>query len=239
MRFQRNYSRKMMGQGIALAGNFMQGSGMPEPISTISNTNENIIPVINSVGPKFNPNRPPMGDLLSMTGRELKELEQEGSGIKLAGQRKRMMGCGDFMVSKVLPYNLKLLGLKNNKALNEAFLSGDIKHASDMFMNHLLSDKKINSKKLLKDVQALRNLHFRSLSKVSQKGEGIVEGFKKFGEKAKDVIQSIARGVEKYAPVVEKGLNIFSEVAPETAEKYGPGIKKALGTAVKLAPLLL
>ena len=51
--------------------------------------------------------------------------------------------------------------------------------------------------------------------------------------------QSIARGVEKYAPMVEKGLNIFSEVAPETAEKYGPGIKKALGTAVKLAPLLL
>jgi hypothetical protein len=66
-----------------------------------------------------------------------------------------------------------------------------------------------------------------------------VDGFKKFGAKAKDVIQSIARGVEKYAPAIEKGLNIFSEVAPETAEKYGPGIKKALGTAVKLAPLLL
>ncbi len=237
MRFQRNYSRKMMGQGIALAGNFMQGSG--EPISTISNTNDNIIPVINSAGPKFNPDRPPVGDLLSMTGRELKELEQEGSGIKLAGQRRKMMGCGDFMVSKVLPYNLKLLGLKNNKSLNKAFLSGDIKHASDMFMNHLLNDKKINSKKLLKDVQSLRNLHFRSLSKVSQKGEGIVDGFKKFGAKAKDVIQSIARGVEKYAPVVEKGLNILGEVAPETAGKYGPGIKKALGTAVKLAPLLL
>jgi hypothetical protein len=239
MRFQRNYSRKMMGQGIALAGNFMQGSGMPEPISTISNTNENIIPVINSVGPKFNPDRPPMGDLLSMTGRELKELEQEGSGIKLAGQRKRMMGCGDFMVSKILPYNLKLLGLKNNKSLNEAFLSGDIRHASDMFMNHLLNDKKINSKKLLNDVQALRNLHFRSLSRVSQKGSGIVEGFKKFGERSKEVLQSIARGVQKYAPVVEKGLNILGEVAPETAEKYGPGIKKVLGTAVKLAPLLL
>ncbi len=114
MRFQRNYSRKMMGQGIALAGNYMQGSG--EPISTISNTNENIIPVINSAGPKFNPDKPPMGDLLSMTGRELKELEQEGSGIKLAGQRRKMMGCGDFMVSKVLPYNLKLMGLKNNKS---------------------------------------------------------------------------------------------------------------------------
>ncbi len=66
-----------------------------------------------------------------------------------------------------------------------------------------------------------------------------MDGFKKFGEKAKDVIQSIARGVEKYAPVVEKGLNIFSEISPETAEKYGPGIKKALSTAVKLAPLLL
>jgi hypothetical protein len=39
--------------------------------------------------------------------------------------------------------------------------------------------------------------------------------------------------------MVEKGLNILTEVAPETAEKYGPGIKKALGTAVKLAPLLL
>ena len=239
MRCQRNYSRKMMGQGIALAGNYMQGGSMPEPISTISNTNDNIIPVINSAGPKFNPDKPPQGNLLEMTGRELKELEQEGSGIKLAGQRRKMIGCGDFMVSKVLPYNLKLLGLKNNKSLNEAFLSGDIKHASDMFMNHLLNDKKINSKKLLKDVQALRNLHFRSLSKVSQKGEGIVSGFKKFGEKAKDVIQSIARGVEKYAPMVEKGLNILGEVAPETAGKYGPGIKKALGTAVKLAPLLL
>jgi hypothetical protein len=47
-----------------------------------------------------------------------------------------MMGCGDFMVSKVLPYNLKLMGLKNNKSLTEAYLSGDIKHASEMFMNH-------------------------------------------------------------------------------------------------------
>jgi hypothetical protein len=74
----------MMGKGITLAGNYMQGSGMSEPISTISNTNDNIIPVINSAGPKFNPDRPPMGDLLSMTGRELKELEQEGSGIKLS-----------------------------------------------------------------------------------------------------------------------------------------------------------
>jgi hypothetical protein len=83
------------------------------------------------------------------------------------------------------------------------------------------------------------NLHFRSLSKVSQRGEGIVSGFKKFGEKAKDVIQSIARGVEKYAPTIEKGLNILGEVSPETVGKYGPGIKKALGTAVKLAPLLL
>ena len=55
------------------------------------------------------------------------------------------------------------------------------------------------AKKLLKDVQALRNLHFRSLSKVSQKGSGIVDGFKKFGAKAKDVIQSIARGVSKKA----------------------------------------
>ncbi len=118
MRFQRNYSRKMMGQGIALAGNYMQGGSMPEPISSISNTNENIIPVINSSlsGPKFNPDRPPMGNLLEMTGRELKELEQEGSGIKLAGQRRKMMGCGDFMVTRVLPYNLKLLGLKNNKS---------------------------------------------------------------------------------------------------------------------------
>jgi hypothetical protein len=93
-----------------------------------------------------------------------------------------MMGCGDFMVGKILPYNLKLMGLKNNKSLNEAFLTGDIKHASDMFMNHLLNDKIIKSKKLLKDVQALRKLHFRSLSKVSQKGRGIVEGFKNFGE---------------------------------------------------------
>ena len=39
------------------------------------------------------------------------------------------------------------MGLKNNKSFNEAFLSGDIKHASEMFMNHLLNDKKINSKK--------------------------------------------------------------------------------------------
>ena len=66
-----------------------------------------------------------------------------------------------------------------------------------------------------------------------------MEGFKKFGAKAKDVIQSIARGVEKYAPMFEKGLNILGEVAPETTGKYAPGIKKALGTAVKLAPLLL
>ena len=66
-----------------------------------------------------------------------------------------------------------------------------------------------------------------------------MEGFKRFGSKAKDVIQSIARGVEKHAPIVEKGLNILGEVAPETTQKYGPGIKKALGTAVKLAPLLL
>ena len=45
MRFQRSYTRKMMGSGISLAGNFMQGGGMPEPITTISNTNENIISV--------------------------------------------------------------------------------------------------------------------------------------------------------------------------------------------------
>jgi hypothetical protein len=38
---------------------------------------------------------------------ELKELEQQGSGIKLAGQRK-IMGCGEFMTGRVLPYNLKL-----------------------------------------------------------------------------------------------------------------------------------
>jgi hypothetical protein len=86
MRFQRTFTRKMMGNGISLAGNFMQGGG--EPISTISNTNENIIPVINSSGPQFNPDRPPQGDLLSMTGRELKELEQEGSGIKLGKGKK-------------------------------------------------------------------------------------------------------------------------------------------------------
>jgi len=58
MRFQRNHSRKMMGGGIALAGNYMQSGGMPTPITSISNTNENIIPVINSTGSKYNPARP-------------------------------------------------------------------------------------------------------------------------------------------------------------------------------------
>ncbi len=42
-------------------------------------------------GPKFNPAEPPQGNLLSMTWRELIELEQEGSGIKLASWIRRKL----------------------------------------------------------------------------------------------------------------------------------------------------
>ena len=224
MRFQRNSGRHHFGSGIALAGYSSQsGKGhmdMAPSMPSISNTEIINIPETKLNGPKFQPKKPPLGtlngsvDLLSMDSKQLKELEQDGQGITLAGSQH--YGCG---VSK---HHKKYFKIKHD-------FDDDVKQSSEMFMNKLLGTRKN---------QALRNQHYKALSKVHM-GSGIVDSFKKFIPKAQAFLKGTAEKVVKYAPMVEKGIKTAEEYAPEMAQKYAPAIRKVLGTAMKFAPLLL
>ena len=152
MRFQRQFShRQHFGSGIALASySAKSGSGITPSMPAISNTEYNNIPETKLNGPKFQPKKPPKGtlngsvDLLSMDSKQLKELEQDGQGITLAGMPSRMYGSG---VSK---HHKKYFKINHD-------FTDDVKQSSEMFMNKLLGSRRS---------QALRNHHYKALSKV-------------------------------------------------------------------------
>ena len=225
MRFQRNSGRHHFGSGIALAGYSSQsGKGhMATPsMPSISNTEIINIPETKLNGPKFQPKNPPKGtlngsiDLLSMDSKQLKELEQDGQGITLAGSRSRMYGCG---VSK---HHKKYFKIKHD-------FDDDVKQSSEMFMNKLLGSRKN---------QSLRNQHYKALSKVHM-GSGIVDSFKKFIPKAQQFLQKGAESVIKYTPMIEKALKTAEDIMPERMGTKGNTIRKVLGTVGRIAPLLL
>ena len=236
MRFQRNSGRHHFGSGIALAGYSSHGSGhnVAPSMPSISNTEIINIPETKLNGPKFQPKKPPLGtlngsvDLFLMDSKQLKELEQEnsshskqskdlnGQGITLAGMPSRMYGCG---VSK---HHKKYFKIKHN-------FDDDVKMSSHEFMNKLLGSR---------HSQALRNQHYKALSKVHM-GAGIVDSFKKFIPKAQAFLTKGAESVIKHAPMIEKALNTAEKIMPEKMSKVAPVIRKVLGTAMKFAPLLL
>ena len=151
-----------------------------------------------------------------MDSKQLKELEQDGQGITLAGMPSRMYGSG---VSKHHKKYFKI-----NHDFND-----DVKQSSEMFMNKLLGSRKN---------QALRNQHYKALSKVHM-GAGIVDSFKKFIPKAQAFLTKGAESVIKHALAIEKALNTAEKLAPEKMSKVAPVIRKVLGVATKFAPLLL
>ena len=70
-------------------------------------------------------------------------------------------------------------------------------------------------------------------------GSGIESAFKKFIPKAQAFLTKGAESVIKHAPMIEKGVKMAEDMAPERMSKVAPVIRKVLGTAMKFAPLLL
>jgi hypothetical protein len=96
-------------------------------------------------------------------------------------------------------------------------------------MNKLLGSRKN---------QALRNQHYKALSKVHM-GSGIVESFKKFIPKAQAFLSKGAETVIKHAPAIEKGLKMAEDISPARMKTIAPTVRKGVRTAMKFAPLLL